>query len=121
MEKKYIIKAEYGALPYYIGKDKNNNVFMEKLRAWNIYDDDFGYTLDEAKQIMKMYKSYEKKKYKEWQEYLNEFRKHGLVAPTWTKPYIAKKYYLARKSKLKNNIELKRTPTGKYQYYWKSN
>jgi len=121
MEKKYIIKVEYGNLLYYISKDKNNNIFMEKLRAWNIYDDNFGHALDEANQIMKMYKAYEKRMYKEWQEYLSEFRKRGLLALAWREPYVAKKYYLVRKSKLKNNIELKRTPNGKYQYCWKRN
>lgn len=66
-----------------------------------------------------MYKAYEKKEYKEWQEYLNKFRKHSLLPPTWCKPYVAKKIYLVRKNKLKNDIELKRTPSGKYQYCWK--
>ena len=98
-------------------------VFLPGCADWNsvpvAVDDNFGHALDEANQIMKMYKAYEKKMHKEWQEYLSEFRKRGLIAPTWRKPYIAKKYYLARKSKLKNNIELKRTPNGKYQYCWK--
>ena len=118
MEKKYIIKAECGNLPHYISKGKNN-VFIEKLRPLDIYDDNFGHTLDEANQIIKMYKAYKKKMHKEWQEYLSEFRKRGLLAPAWREPHIAKKYYLVRKSKLKNNIELKRTPNGEYQYYWK--
>jgi len=116
----YIIQVDYGSIPYYIGED-NGRIFMDKLRAYNIVKDDFGYTLEEAKIIMKKYKSYAKKTQKEHMNYLKEFNKAGLERPLHHKPYIAKKIFLRKKSKIiKNEIEETRYPNGDYGYKFKS-
>ena len=116
----YIIQAEYGSIPYYIGED-NGRIFMEKLRAYNIIKNNFGYTLEEAKIIMEKYKSYAKKKQKEYMNFLKEFDKAGLERPLYHQPYIANKIFLRRKSKIiKNEIEETRYPNGKYGYKFKS-
>jgi len=116
--KEYIIRAEYGTqMPYYIGwNEKNRCVFMDKLRAYNITDPDFGYSLDEAKQIMKMYKVEKKKIDEKHNEFLNEFTKAGLYRPN-DKPFCATKFYIRKKSKLKNEIE--KTRFGNGEYGWK--
>jgi hypothetical protein len=115
----YIIQADYGSIPYYIGED-NGRIFMDKLRTYDIVKDDFGYTLEEAKTIMKKYKSYTKKKQKEYMNYLKEFDKASLERPLYHQPYIAKKIFLRKKSKIiKNEIEEIRYPNGEYGYKFK--
>ncbi len=120
-EKLYIIEAEYSPnMRYYIGKGSDNKVFMEKLRAYDIVNEKFGYTLEEAEQIMKMQKAHAKIKMKEHRKYLQTFIEHGLYPPT-SGPYLAKKYYLTRKSKLAKKIEIARSPNGNSTYKWKEN
>ena len=120
-EKLYIIKAEYGSyMPYYIGIDKNQKIFMDKLRAWQIAEEDFGYTLEEAEQILKMQKAHAKVKMKEHKKYLQTFIEHGLYPPT-SGPYLAQKYYLIRKSKLAKRIEKIKSASGSIGYKWREN
>lgn len=77
MESKYIIEAtRYGENPYkiryfigyYIDKKSNEKVFMDRLRNYTIFDDNFEYTytLDEAKRIMKKHNRYNKRKCNKW-------------------------------------------------------
>lgn len=119
--KDYIIRAEYGSqMPYYIGfSEKRNIVFMEKLRPQDILDKDFGYTLEEAQEILKMYKAHRKNKLKDTAKYNKIILEYGL-RPFYGTDYIAKNYYICKKSKLKNHIERKRLPNGDFGYMWKT-
>jgi len=120
-EKLYIICAEYSQnMPYYIAISSEQKIFMEKLRPFQIMREDFGYTLEEAENILKMYKAYSKKKMKSWNTYQNSFVKMGVRKDTG-RPYLATNYFLIRKTKLIKRIEVGRNAIGEKTYKWTEN
>ena len=117
-ERKYIINADYSPnMPYYIGLDKDGKIFMDKLRPYDIAKEDFGYTLKEAEDIMKIYKSHTKKKMKEHKVYCQVFIENGLYPPSG-KPYLATNYYLIKKTRYLKAIERCYNAGGYASYKW---
>jgi len=96
--KKYIIIADYVKKYNYFIDKTNKEIVIERLKGYHILDDDFGYSLEEANQIMKDFKVYKKEKIK-----VNS-------------PFIPKKIFLMRKTKLKKHLVKKRDGKGEYYY-----
>lgn len=123
MEKKYIIRAKYHTTtPYHITLDYRNNPpipIMTKLRASAVNANEFGFTLHEAEQVLKMYKQFLKKKHSEHLKYCTEFINHGYQPPNAT--YTPRSYYLEKKTRTKTQTEKMRQPNGEYGWKWRHN